>query len=186
HNDYQRDDAPSEGEKNAKRQKTSKSSKSARGSLSKQSVVDEDEVILEDETSELIEEFQNVRCQCSQNISWVRKGKGLFGPNGGSGGNFEGGFGRNVGSCGGIGGGGSIAGIGRGSLAKRSMKSNDGLSGRGFVVVVVKSVWMVKFRGEVKGSGVDFGVSRTFLSEIPSDIMKESDGEAFRVDGGAD
>nr|GEV93874.1 hypothetical protein [Tanacetum cinerariifolium] len=36
---------------------------------------------------------------------------------------------------------------------------------------------MVKFGGEVKGSGVDFGVSRTFLSEIPSDIMKESDGE---------
>ncbi|GJY17819.1 hypothetical protein Tco_0389310 [Tanacetum coccineum] len=39
-----------------------------------------------------------VHWQCSQNISWVGKGKGLFGPNGGSGGKFEKGFGENVGS----------------------------------------------------------------------------------------
>ncbi|GJW81080.1 hypothetical protein Tco_0145055 [Tanacetum coccineum] len=40
--------------------------------------------------------------------------------------------------------------------------------------------------GEVKGGGVDFGVSRTLLGVIPGDIMGESGGEAFRVDGGAD
>ncbi|GJW54993.1 hypothetical protein Tco_0099078 [Tanacetum coccineum] len=40
--------------------------------------------------------------------------------------------------------------------------------------------------GEVKGGGVDFGASRTLLGEIPRDIMGESDGEAFGVDGGAD
>ncbi|GJV55344.1 hypothetical protein Tco_1456349 [Tanacetum coccineum] len=51
--DVLKHDAPPEGEKRAKRQKTSKSSKSAR-------VVDEDEVIPEDETTELINEFQNI------------------------------------------------------------------------------------------------------------------------------
>ncbi|GKC86615.1 hypothetical protein Tco_1147264 [Tanacetum coccineum] len=87
-----------------------------------------------------------VRWKCSQNISWVSKGKGLLGPNGGSGEKFEGGFWGKVGSCGGNGGregsmfviggrGGSIAGIGGGSLAKHSMESNDGLGGGGFVVV---------------------------------------------------
>ncbi|GJS09281.1 hypothetical protein Tco_0366077 [Tanacetum coccineum] len=40
--------------------------------------------------------------------------------------------------------------------------------------------------GEFKGGGVNFGVSRTLLGEIPGDIMGESSGEAFRVDGGAD
>ncbi|GKC59577.1 hypothetical protein Tco_1087175, partial [Tanacetum coccineum] len=73
-------------------------------------------------------------------------GKGLLGPNGGSGGKFEGGFWGKVGSCGGNGGregsmfviggrGGSITRIGGVSLAKRSMDSNDGLGGGGFVVV---------------------------------------------------
>ncbi|GKE19219.1 hypothetical protein Tco_1426796, partial [Tanacetum coccineum] len=49
HDEHQGDDAPLEGEKSAKRQKMSKGSKYAR-----------DEVIPEDETSELIDEFQNV------------------------------------------------------------------------------------------------------------------------------
>ncbi|GJX30480.1 hypothetical protein Tco_0238559 [Tanacetum coccineum] len=40
--------------------------------------------------------------------------------------------------------------------------------------------------GEVKGGGVDFGVSRTLLGEIPGDIMGESGSETFGVDGGAD
>nr|GFA75473.1 hypothetical protein [Tanacetum cinerariifolium] len=79
HDDHQGDDAPPEGEKNAKRQNVSKSSKYARGSSSKQPVkdtntsvsgqqqdwdawvddpvVDEDEVIPKDETPELIKEF---------------------------------------------------------------------------------------------------------------------------------
>ncbi|GJV41570.1 hypothetical protein Tco_1420010 [Tanacetum coccineum] len=84
HDDHQGDDVPPEGEKIVKRQKTSKISKSARGSSSKQPVkdtntstsdgqqqqdwdawvddpvIDEDEVILKDETTELIEEFQNI------------------------------------------------------------------------------------------------------------------------------
>nr|GEX56674.1 putative reverse transcriptase domain, ribonuclease H-like domain, aspartic peptidase domain protein [Tanacetum cinerariifolium] len=73
-----------------------------------------------------------------------------------------------VGSCGGNGGrggsmfvsggsGGSIAGIGGGSLAKHSMELND-----------------------------VFGVSMILLGVILRDIMRESDGEAFGLDGGAD
>ncbi|GKA84919.1 hypothetical protein Tco_0806573 [Tanacetum coccineum] len=123
-----------------------------------------------------------VRWQCSQNISWVSKGKGLLGPNGGSGGKFEGGFWGKVRSCGGNGGregsmfviggrGGSIAGIGVGSLAKHSMESNDGLGGEGFVVVGGRCVEYV------------FGVSKILLGVILEDIMGESDGEAFRVNG---
>ncbi|GJZ09294.1 hypothetical protein Tco_0543577 [Tanacetum coccineum] len=148
-----------------------------------------------------------VRWQCSQNILWVSKGKRLFGSNGESGRKFEGGFGGKVGSLGGNGGrgssiarigriGGFIARIGGGSLAKLSMESNHDLGG-----VENKSSVGSKFvasgeecldsflraaGGEVKGGGVDFGVSRTLLGEIPRDIMGESGGETFRVDGGAD
>nr|GEU73594.1 hypothetical protein [Tanacetum cinerariifolium] len=50
HDDHHDDDAPSEGEKRAKRQNTSKDSP----------VIDEDEVIPKNETLELIEEFQNI------------------------------------------------------------------------------------------------------------------------------
>ncbi|GJT80803.1 hypothetical protein Tco_1055145 [Tanacetum coccineum] len=91
--------------------------------------------------------------------------------------------------------GGSIAGIGGGSLAKRSMESNDGLVGEGFVVVGSKFMasgeecldgWVRAGRREVKGGGVVFGVSRILLGEIPRDIMGDSSGEAFEVDGGAD
>ncbi|GJV72288.1 hypothetical protein Tco_1492283 [Tanacetum coccineum] len=46
--------------------------------------------------------------------------------------------------------------------------------------------WVRADGGEVKGGGVVFEVSRILLGEIPRDIMRESDGEAFRVDGGAD
>ncbi|GKE21550.1 hypothetical protein Tco_1433062 [Tanacetum coccineum] len=46
--------------------------------------------------------------------------------------------------------------------------------------------WVGADRGEVKGSGVVFGVSRILLGEIPEDIMGESGGEAFAVDRGAD
>ncbi|GJY11892.1 hypothetical protein Tco_0381201 [Tanacetum coccineum] len=83
HDDHEGDDAHLKGEKNEKRQNVSKSSKSARGSSSKKPaketnisaseeqqqdwdawvdipVIDEDEEILKEETSELINEFQNV------------------------------------------------------------------------------------------------------------------------------
>ncbi|GJW89809.1 hypothetical protein Tco_0167362 [Tanacetum coccineum] len=90
--------------------------------------------------------------------------------------------------------GGSIAGIGGGSLAKHLMESNDGLGG-----VENKSLVGSKLMasGEkclcgwvgadgVKGSGVIFRVSRIVFGMIPEDIKGESGGEAFRLDGGAD
>ncbi|GJV36664.1 hypothetical protein Tco_1409141, partial [Tanacetum coccineum] len=101
------------------------------------------------------------------------KGKGLLDPNAGSGGKFEGGFRGNVGGCGGNGRiGCSIAGKGGGSLVKRSIESKDGLGGGGFVVLGERSSkcldgWVRADGGEVKDGGVDFGVSRTLLGEIP-------------------
>ncbi|GKD27758.1 hypothetical protein Tco_1233972, partial [Tanacetum coccineum] len=86
--------------------------------------------------------------------------------------------------------GGSIAGIGRGSLAKRSMESNDGLVAGGFVVFTASGEecldgWVGADGGEVKGGGVDFEVSKILLGEIPGEIIRESGGEVFWVDGGA-
>ncbi|GJV35814.1 hypothetical protein Tco_0698727 [Tanacetum coccineum] len=46
--------------------------------------------------------------------------------------------------------------------------------------------WVGADRGEVKCGGVIFGVSRILLGVIPGDIMRESGGEGFGVDGGAD
>ncbi|GJW44714.1 hypothetical protein Tco_0073513 [Tanacetum coccineum] len=106
---------------------------------------------------------------------------------------MEGGFGGNVGSCSGRGG--SIVGRGGGSLGKRSMKSKDGLGGGGFVVLGGRSStngeecldgWVGAGGGEVKGGGVDFGVSSTLLGEIPGVIMGDSGDEAFGVDRGAE
>ncbi|GJV78698.1 hypothetical protein Tco_1514568 [Tanacetum coccineum] len=96
----------------------------------------------------------------------------------------------NVGGCSGNSGrGGSIARRGGGLLAKCSMKSKDGLGGGGFVVLGGRSSSESKIvragGGEVKGGGVDFGVSRTLLDEIPREIMRESCDEVFGVDGGA-
>ncbi|GKB48265.1 hypothetical protein Tco_0899018 [Tanacetum coccineum] len=39
--------------------------------------------------------------------------------------------------------------------------------------------------GEVSGGGDDFGVSKSFLGEIPGVAIGESGGATFRVDGGA-
>ncbi|GJQ93081.1 hypothetical protein Tco_0004220 [Tanacetum coccineum] len=135
------------------------------------------------------------------------KGKGLLGPNDESGGKFKGGFWGKVRSCGGNGGregsmfiigsrGGSIARICGGSLAKRSMESNDGLGGvenkslvgYKFMASGEESLdsWVGAGKGEVKGGGVVFGVSKILLGVILGDIMGESDGKAFGVDGGAD
>ncbi|GJY66317.1 hypothetical protein Tco_0468555 [Tanacetum coccineum] len=44
--------------------------------------------------------------------------------------------------------------------------------------------WVGAGGGEVKGGGVDFGVSRTLLGEIFGEIIGESGGEVFKVDGG--
>ncbi|GKB42658.1 hypothetical protein Tco_0887600 [Tanacetum coccineum] len=96
------------------------------------------------------------------------KGKGLLDPNGGSGGKLEGGFEGNVGSCGGRGGS-IVEGV---ELKANSEECLD--------------YWVRAGGGEVKGGGVDFGVSGTLLGEIPGVIMRESGGEAFGVDGGAD
>ncbi|GJR33759.1 hypothetical protein Tco_1209443 [Tanacetum coccineum] len=89
--------------------------------------------------------------------------KGLLGPNGESGGKFEGGFGEHCGGNGGIGGfmsgvgegkDESVGGMGGGSLARRSMVSNDRRGDGGLVVVVGAG------GGEVNGGGVDLGVSK--------------------------
>ncbi|GKB66011.1 hypothetical protein Tco_0927423 [Tanacetum coccineum] len=45
--------------------------------------------------------------------------------------------------------------------------------------------WVRAGGGEVNGGGVNFGISRTLLSEIPEEIMGESGGEVFGVDRGA-
>ncbi|GJZ52760.1 hypothetical protein Tco_0607645 [Tanacetum coccineum] len=119
----------------------------------------------------------------------LAKEKGLLCRKGRSGGKFEGGFGGNVGSCGGRGRrGGSIVGRGGGSLAKRSIDSKDGLGGSKLIANGEECLdgWVGASGAEVKGGGVDFRVSRTLLGEIPRVIMVESGGEAFRVDGGAD
>ncbi|GJT64517.1 hypothetical protein Tco_1015997 [Tanacetum coccineum] len=42
--------------------------------------------------------------------------------------------------------------------------------------------WVRAGGGEVNGGGVNFGISRTLLSEIPEEIMGESGGEVFGVD----
>ncbi|GKB01801.1 hypothetical protein Tco_0829845 [Tanacetum coccineum] len=120
---------------------------------------------------------------------FTRKGKGLLGPNDGSGVKFEGGFGGSYGGKGGRGG--SIAGRGGGSLAKRSMESKEGLGGGGFVVLEGRSSRESKKAcvgtsgGEVKGGGIDFGVSKSLLSEIPRVAIGEGGREPFGDDGGA-
>nr|GEW07078.1 hypothetical protein [Tanacetum cinerariifolium] len=45
--------------------------------------------------------------------------------------------------------------------------------------------WVGADGGEVKGVGVDFGVSRTLFGEVLRKIIKESGGEVFGVDRGA-
>ncbi|GJY60562.1 hypothetical protein Tco_0461219, partial [Tanacetum coccineum] len=92
-------------------------------------------------------------------------------PNGRSGGKLEGGFWENVISSGGNGGrGGSIAGRGEvgGVENKSSMGSKFMANGEECL-----DGWVEAGGGEVKGGGVDFGVSRTLLGEIP----RESGGE---------
>ncbi|GJY94802.1 hypothetical protein Tco_0511163 [Tanacetum coccineum] len=114
--------------------------------------------------------------------------RGLLCPNDGSSGKFKGGLGGNVGSFGDNGRrGGSIARRGGGPLSKRSMKSNDGLGGSKFMANGEECLddWVGAGRGEVKGGGVDFGVSRNLLGEIFREIIGESGGEVFGVDGGA-
>ncbi|GJV32760.1 hypothetical protein Tco_1393160 [Tanacetum coccineum] len=119
--------------------------------------------------------------------------KGLSGPNGGSGGLIEGRFGER---CGGNGGrGGSMSGVGEGkvdsiggmrggSLAIRSMVSNDV---RGDGGLVVEGGISPREGGEVNGGGVDLGVSKRFLLEVSGEMIDESGGiEVGEVGGGAD
>nr|GEV24312.1 putative reverse transcriptase domain-containing protein [Tanacetum cinerariifolium] len=101
--------------------------------------------------------------------------------------------------------GGSIARMGGGSLAKRSMDSNDGVGGvenkslmgsklmdsgeeclNGWVgagggEVKGGGVIFRVSRGEVKGGGVDLGFTKSLLFET----LRESGNEEFGVDGGA-
>ncbi|GJY62865.1 putative LTR copia-type gag-polypeptide [Tanacetum coccineum] len=104
----------------------------------------------------------------SNNFKRVSKGKGLLGPNGGSGGSVEDKVRGGCGSVGGNGGSeGSMARRGRGSLAKRSMDSKEGLVGAG--------------GGEVKGGGIDFEVSKSLLGEIPKVSIAEGGGEPLET-----
>ncbi|GKD61102.1 hypothetical protein Tco_1298611, partial [Tanacetum coccineum] len=119
-------------------------------------------------------------------------GKGLLGPNGGSGGLIDGRFGERCGGNGGRGGSmskvgegkvDSMGGMGGGSLAIRSMVSNDGRGGGGLVVEGGIGVG----GGEVNGGGVDLGVSKRFLLEVAGEMISESGGTEVReVGGGAD
>ncbi|GJR13367.1 RNA-directed DNA polymerase, eukaryota, reverse transcriptase zinc-binding domain protein [Tanacetum coccineum] len=95
-------------------------------------------------------------------------GKGLLGPKGG----ICGGKGRREGS---------MAGRGGGLLAKRSIKSNDGLGGGGLVVHEGKSSRESKNREdylygcdggeEIKGGGVDFEVLKSLSGEVPDETI---------------
>nr|GEW97137.1 hypothetical protein [Tanacetum cinerariifolium] len=111
-----------------------------------------------------------VRWQCSQNISYVSKWKGLFGPNGGSGGKLEGGFGYV-----------------KESLRRGRRSGNKSSMGSKFMANGEECLdgWVGAGRGEVKGGGVNFRISKTLIGEIPREIIVKSGGEVFGVDGGA-
>nr|GEZ24285.1 hypothetical protein [Tanacetum cinerariifolium] len=96
--------------------------------------------------------------------------------------NFGGGeeignYGGNGGRCS------SIFGRGGGLLAICLMKLKDGLGGGGLIAKGKEclDVWVRACGGEVKGGGVDLGVTKSLLGETP----RESGDEEFRVDGGA-
>ncbi|GJZ92687.1 hypothetical protein Tco_0664752 [Tanacetum coccineum] len=71
------------------------------------------------------------------------------------------------------------------------MDLKEGIGGGGFVVLggrssrESKKAWVVAKEGEVKGGGIDFGVSKSLLGEIPGVVISEGGGELFRDDGGA-
>ncbi|GJZ90765.1 hypothetical protein Tco_0662692 [Tanacetum coccineum] len=124
-------------------------------------------------------------------------GKGLLGPNGGSGGLIEGRFGKSYGgndgrggSMSGVGEGkvDSIGGMGGGSLAICSMVSNDGRGDGGLVDESGSSLRESrKAWGEVNGGGVDLGESKRLLLEVAEGMIGESGGiEVGEVGGGAD
>nr|GEV37696.1 hypothetical protein [Tanacetum cinerariifolium] len=54
----------------------------------------------------------------------------------------------------------------------------------GLVVHGGKSLRESKNRGEDNGREVNLGVFKSFLGEIPSDVMGERGGDTIRVDGG--
>ncbi|GJX43079.1 hypothetical protein Tco_0917263 [Tanacetum coccineum] len=118
--------------------------------------------------------------QFSQNISCVSKGKGLFGPNGGKSGKEEVGFdnfgggGEEFGNYGGNEG--EVGGVGN----KSSMGSMLMANGEEYL-----DGWVGAGGGEVKGGGVNFGVTKSLLGEIPGESTEESGGEEFGVEGGA-
>ncbi|GJW87727.1 hypothetical protein Tco_0163067 [Tanacetum coccineum] len=96
-------------------------------------------------------------------------GKGLLGPNGGSGRTIEGKFGEHCGGNDGIGGSKfgvgegkvvSMGGIGGGLFAICSIVSKDGRGGGGLMARGDVSLdgWVGVGGGEVKGGGVDLGV----------------------------
>ncbi|GKC16640.1 hypothetical protein Tco_1013422 [Tanacetum coccineum] len=116
------------------------------------------------------------------------KGKGLFGPNDGRGRKVEVGFnnfrggGQEVGNCSGNGGIGS-------SIFRREVGGVENKSSIGLMLMAKGDEcldgWVGADGGEVKGGGVDFGVTKRLLGDIPMENTGESGGEEFRVDEGA-
>ncbi|GKA30556.1 hypothetical protein Tco_0716861 [Tanacetum coccineum] len=111
----------------------------------------------------------------------VWKRKGLLGPRGGR--------------CGGNGGRGGFM-DGRGGRSSRKSKNACEEVGGVKKISSMGSKFMVRGgeclkgyvgagRGELNGGGDDFGVSKSFLGEIPGVVISESGGEIFGDDGGA-
>ncbi|GJY59592.1 hypothetical protein Tco_0459484 [Tanacetum coccineum] len=121
-------------------------------------------------------------------------GKGLLGPNGGSGGTIEGRFGKHCGGNGGIGGSKlevgegkveSMGGIGGGAFAIHSIVSKDGRGGGGLMARGDVSLdgWVGAGGGEVKSGGVDLGVVgvSTFETLIRSFSEQRSNKNSIKV-----
>ncbi|GJU67517.1 putative reverse transcriptase domain-containing protein [Tanacetum coccineum] len=108
-------------------------------------------------------------------LAAIQQGKRIVCLNGGRGGKVEVGFddfgrggGEKIRNCGGNSGTGrSIFGRCGGSLTICSMESKDGLRGGGLVVVGEECLdgWVGAGGGEVKGCGVDFGVTKSLLEK---------------------
>nr|GEU33268.1 hypothetical protein [Tanacetum cinerariifolium] len=123
-------------------------------------------------------------------------GKGLFGLNGRRGGKVDVGLdnfkGEEIRNCGGNGGrGSSIFRRGGGSsssvlkIAWGEIRGVENRSSMGSMFIAKGEECLDGSAGasggEVKGGGVDFGVTKSLLGEIP----RKSGGQGFRVDGGA-
>ncbi|GKD84917.1 hypothetical protein Tco_1356071, partial [Tanacetum coccineum] len=123
---------------------------------------------------------------------------GNCGGNGGRGSSIFGRGGGSLAICSmeskdGLGGGGLVVVGGRSSsMSKRAWGEVGGVENNSLMGSMLMSKgeecldgWVRAGGGEVKGGGVDFGVTKSLLGEIPEENTGESDGEEFGVDEGA-